>query len=211
MPSVPSIRVIVVDDHFMSRIGLKVPINQQEDMQVVDEGRNAREAIATYREHRPDVMTLDYRLPDSEGPEAARTIRSEFPGARILVISAAEAEEQIYRAAKAGVCGYLNKSADCGVILDAIRRVHAGETVFSGPIAEKLARRRARADLGERELEILGLIVRGFSNKEIAAELRYSTSTIKQELSRLLEKLGVADRTRAATIAIERGIVDLEE
>ena len=211
MTSEKKIRVLVVDDHFMARIGLTVPINQQEDMTVVGEGRNAREAVEFYREHRPDVMRLDYRLPDDEGPAAVQLIREEFPGARILVISAVESEEQIYRAAQAGVCGYLNKGADCSEVLDAIRRVHVGETVFPAPIADKLAQRRARPDLSEREMEILKRVVRGRLNKEIAAELNYSTSTIKQELSRLLEKLGVADRTRAATIAIERGIVDLDE
>ncbi|MEM7600911.1 MAG: response regulator transcription factor, partial [Verrucomicrobiota bacterium] len=144
-------------------------------------------------------------------PEAARRIRNEFPGARILVISAVDSEEQVYRAAEAGVCGYLMKSAECSDVLDAIRQIHNGETVFPESIARKIENRRKRPPFTKREMKILRWLVRGLSNKEIATELNFSTSTIKQEISRLLEKLGVSDRTRAATLAIELGIVDLEE
>ena len=140
------IRILVVDDHFMARLGLCVPINREPDMAVVGEGRNAAHAVTLYREHLPDVVTMDYRLPDAPGPEAVLAIRSEFPTARVLMLSAYEGEEDIWRAVQAGVRGYLTKDAEREDVLAAIRRVHMGETVFPAPIAAKIAARRDRDD-----------------------------------------------------------------
>lgn len=203
----PVIRVLIVDDHFMARIGLSMPISQEKDMTVVAEARNAREALELYRLHLPDVVTMDYSLPDEEGPTAVTAIRGEFPGARVLLLSAFDGEEQVYQSVRAGVCGYLTKNADCTEVLDAIRHIHAGKTVFSKELADKATRRSTRPDLTERELEIVRHLARGTTNKEIAWKLGFSESLIKQELVRIFDKLGAHDRAHAATLAIERGLV----
>ena len=204
------IRVLIVDDHSMARVGLAVPINSQSDMTVIAEAGTAMEAITLYRQHRPDVVTMDYRLVRHTGVQATEAIRAEFPDARILFLSVFEGEEDIYRAAQAGASGYLLKSVDGDVLLDAIRQIHEGETVFPPPLAAKLRARSKRESLTERETRILKLIVDGRSNKEIANTLHMSEPLVKLDVRKILDKLGAQDRTRAATLAIERGIVHLE-
>jgi DNA-binding NarL/FixJ family response regulator len=203
------IRVIIVDDHFMARLGLSVPINGEPDMKVVAEAADAAEALIQYRRHKPDVVTMDYRLPGPGGVEAARAIRAEFPEARILMITAFEGEEDIRVAMQAGLRGYLTKNASRAELLDAVRRVHQGETVLPGPIAAKLRESQGRETLLPREIEILRHIVAGLANKEIASAMGISEALVKLHVRKILEKLGAADRTRAATLAIERGIVRL--
>ncbi len=201
------IRILIVDDHFMARLGLAVPINGEPDMTVIAETDTAADALLLYRSHQPDVVLMDYRLHGESGVDAARNIRAEFPSARILMLTALEGEEDIHRAAGAGVCGYLSKQSRREEVLGAIRRVHAGEHVFPAAIAAKLRARERRDPLIPREIEILHHIVQGRSNKEIAAALKMSESLIKHHVRKILEKLAVPDRTRAATLAIERGIV----
>ena len=201
------IRVMIVDDHFMARIGLALPIQQEDDMEVVAEARNAAEAAELYRQHLPSVVTMDYELPDRTGPEAAAAIRQQFPGARILLLSAHAGEEQVYLAAKAGVCGYLTKTCECKEVLAAIRTLHAGGTVFSPQLQEKIRLRSQRPDFTERELAILRQLANGNPNKVIASQLGYSESLIKQELVRIFEKLGAKDRAHAVMLAIDRGVV----
>lgn len=203
------ITVLVADDHFMARMGLTVPINGERDMTVVAEARHAEQALELYRIHQPDVVTMDYLMPGRSGVEAARDILAEFPDARILMLSAREGEEDIHRAVDAGVSGYLTKAAERDEIIAAIRRVHAGQSVFPADVAGKLAARRQRVPLTERELNILRHIVQGCSNKEICSALHMSDGLVKLHVSKILEKLGAPDRTRAATLAIERGIVHL--
>jgi two-component system, NarL family, response regulator len=204
-----TIRVLIVDDHFMARIGLAMPINQEPDMTVVAEARTAEEALELYRQHLPDVVTMDYRLPDHDGPLAVQAIRDEFPGARILMLSAFAGEEAVYQSVQSGVCGYLVKSAACSEVLNAIRTLHSGGTFFPTELADKVEARRNRPDLTPREIDILHLLAHGNTNKEIAARLGYSESLIKQELVRIFDKLGAHDRAHAATLAIERGLVEL--
>jgi DNA-binding NarL/FixJ family response regulator len=206
----PQIRILIVDDHSMARVGLAVPINSQPDMSVVAEAGTAPEAVTLYREHLPDVVTMDYRLVRHTGVQATTAIRAEFPGARILFLSVYEGEEDIFRAADAGASGYLLKSVDGDILLDAIRRIHTGQTVFPPPLAAKLAARRRRESLTERETAILRLIVDGRTNKEIAVFLKLSDALVKLDVRKILEKMGAQDRTRAATLAIERGIVHPE-
>ncbi|MBK8094496.1 MAG: response regulator transcription factor [Verrucomicrobiaceae bacterium] len=203
------IRVLIVDDHFMARMGLSVPINGEHDMMVIAEARNGAQALELYRHHQPDVVTMDCMMTDKSGIETTREILAEFPEARILMLSGLEGEEDIFRAVDAGACGYLTKAAERDVVLSAIRQVDAGQTAFPAAVAVKLAARQQREPLTERELNILGLIVQGRSNKEIVTELHMSGGLVKKEISSLLAKLGAADRTRAATLAIERGIVHL--
>jgi DNA-binding NarL/FixJ family response regulator len=203
------IRVLIVDDHFMARMGLSVPINGERDMMVIAEARNAAQVLELYRQHQPDVVTMDCMMPDKSGIEATRELLAEFPEARVLMLSGLEGEEDIFRAVDAGACGYLTKAAEREVVLSAIRQVHEGRTVFPAAVAAKLAARMLREPLTERELNILRLIVQGRSNKEIVTELHMSGGLVKKEISNLLAKLGAADRTRAATLAIERGIVHL--
>lgn len=205
------ITVLIVDDHSMVRVGLAVPINSQPDMNVIAEASSAPEAIAQYRLHRPEVVIMDYRLGRHTGVQATEAIRVEFPSARILFLSAYEGEEDIYRAAKAGACGYLPKSVEGDFLLSAIRRIYLGETVFPPALATKLRARNKRETLTNREITILRHIVDGRSNKEIATRLSMSEPLVKLDVRKILDKLGAHDRTRAATLAIERGIVHLEE
>jgi two-component system, NarL family, response regulator len=201
-------RIMLVDDHFMARIGLALPINQQPDMQVIAEACNGQEALELYRQHLPDVVIMDYALPDKTGPEVVTAIRTEFPGTRVLLLSAHEGEEHIHRAVEAGVCGYLTKNSDCALVLDSIRSIATGQSAFPPAIAAKAAARRLRPSLTERELEILNLLAQGNTNKLIAAELGFSESLVKQELVRIFDKLGAKDRAHAVMLAIERGQVN---
>jgi two-component system, NarL family, response regulator len=201
------IRIMLVDDHFMARIGLALPINQQPDMQVIAEACNGPEALELYRQHLPDVVIMDYELPDKTGPEIVTAIRIEFPGARVLLLSAHDGEERIYGAIEAGVCGYLTKNSDCALVLASIRSIASGQSAFPPAIAEKAAARRQRPPLTAREQRILNLLARGNSNKIIAADLGYSESLIKQELVRVFDKLGANDRAHAVMLAVERGLV----
>lgn len=204
-----SIRVLIVDDHFMARLGLAVPINGEPDMSVVGEASDAAEALALFRKLQPDVVTMDYKLPGESGVEAAIAIREEFPDARILMLSAYDGEEDVFRAAEAGIRGYLTKEATRAEVLNAIRTVHSGQTAFAPAILAKLETRGRREPLLPRELEILRHIVEGRANKEIAAAMHLSEPLVKLHVRKILEKLGAIDRTRAATLALERGIIHL--
>lgn len=197
------IRILIVDDHSMARVGLAVPINSQQDMTVVGEAGTAPEAIALYRKHLPDVVTMDYRLVRHTGVQATTAIRAEFPGARVLFLSVYEGEEDIFRAADAGASGYLLKSVDGDILRDAIRRIHNGQSVFSSPLAAKLAARRERESLTDRETAILRMIVDGRSNKEIAQLQKLSEPLVKFiERIRQDSEAGVKDQaTTGAGVA----------
>jgi DNA-binding NarL/FixJ family response regulator len=201
------IRVLVVDDHFMARLGLSLPISQEPDMAVVGEAADIAEALDAYRIHQPDVVTMDYRLGNGTGVEATLKIRSEFAKARVLMLSAFEGEEDIFRAMEAGVRGYLTKDSKCHDVLEAIRAVHGGGTVFPPKIEEKLNARGGRTPLNEREIEIVRRIVEGRSNKEIAELMGLGEPLVKFHVRKILEKLDAPDRTRAAIVALERGII----
>ena len=209
MNKAPSIRVVVVDDHFATRLGLSMPINNEPGMKVVGEASTSAKAIELYREHQPDVLLMDYHLPDRSGVETLRSIRSEFPDARILMLTIFDGEEDIYRAVSAGARGYLTKSCECEEMLEAIRLIAAGSSYFPPEIAEKIKAREKRDPLTGRELEILRLLVKGYSTKEIVDMLKLSMGTIRLHISLILEKLDAYDRTSAVAIAIERGIVHL--
>ena len=204
------IRVLIVDDHAMMRLGLAEAINGERDMVLAGEASNGRQALALYRQHRPDVVTMDFRMPGEDGAETTARLRVEFPDARVVLLSVYEGEEDIWRAFEAGICGYVLKSADVEDILEAIRHAVAGDTYFPAPIAAKLAARESRDTLTAREALVLRHIVAGHSNKEIASALLMSEATVKLHISNTLGKLQVADRTQAAIVAVQRGIVHLD-
>ena len=210
MTNTPPTRILIVDDHAMVRLALSQAIEQHEDLQLVGEAENGARAIDLYRELRPDAVTLDYKLPDRDGDEVIAAIVSEFPDARILLLSIFETEESIYRATEAGALGCVSKAAEIDEMLAGIRAVARGEPYFSEGLEEKLADRCAREGLSPRELDVLRHLVSGLSNKEIASALQMAPSTVKHHLERIFTKLGAKDRTQAATAAVQRGIVQLD-
>jgi two-component system NarL family response regulator len=205
-----SIRVLIVEDHNVVRQGLVALLNVVDGLTVVGEAADGLEAIDQFRKHQPDVTLMDLRLPRMGGVEAIQRIRVEAPQARIIVLTTYDGDEDIYRALKAGARAYLLKGMTSEDLVTTIRAVHAGKSHIPAAIAEKLAERMGTEDLTPRELDVLKEIVNGKSNKEIATELNVSEATVKTHINSLLGKLGVTDRTQAATAAIQRGIVPLE-
>jgi DNA-binding NarL/FixJ family response regulator len=203
------IRVLVVDDHHVVRQGLTALLKTVPDMSVVGEGADGEQAVALYRQHRPDVMIVDLRMPKKGGVEAIAEIRREAPDARIIVLTTFDGDEDIYRALQAGARGYLLKDMFGEELIDAIRTVHAGKQRIPPVVAQRLAERMIGPSLTGRELEVLKCIVGGKSNRDIGAELNISEATVKTHINNLLGKLGVSDRTQAATSALQRGIVHL--
>jgi DNA-binding NarL/FixJ family response regulator len=178
-------------------------------MKVVAEATNGQEAVEQFRSHQPDVTLMDLRMPVVGGVEAIGRIRREFPGARIIVLTTFDGDEDIYRSLQAGAQGYLLKDMFFDELEEAVRKVHAGSRRIPTAVAEKLAERMSGSDLTARELEVLEQIVRGKSNKEIGGHLNISEATVKSHINNILSKLGVSDRTQAATTALQRGIVHL--
>lgn len=203
------IRLIVIDDQAVVRQGFVALINTVADMEVIAEGINGEQAIELYRQHKPDVMLIDLRMPVIGGVEAITTIRREFPEARLIVLTTYDGDEDIYRSLQAGAKGYLLKDMFFEELETAIRSVHAGSRRIPAVIAERLAERMAGSILTTRELEVLELIVKGRSNKEIGSDLKISEATVKSHVNNVLSKLGVTDRTQAATTALQRGLVHL--
>lgn len=205
-----SIQIMVVDDHHIVRKGLVALIATLPDMKVVAEAGDGGQAVEFYRKHRPDVTLMDLRLPNKNGVDAITEIRQEFPGARIIVLTTFDGDEDIYRALQAGAKGYLLKGMNADELMEAIRTVHAGKSRIPAVVAERLAERMGGPSLTARELDVLKRIVGGRSNKEIAGELFISEATVKTHINSILSKLGVNDRTQAATTALQRGIVHLD-
>jgi DNA-binding NarL/FixJ family response regulator len=205
-----SIRVLIVEDHNVVRQGLVALLNVVEGLEVVGEAADGVEAIAQYRKSRPDITLVDLRLPKMSGVDVIQRIRMEVPQARLIVLTTYDGDEDIYRALKAGAKAYLLKGMTTEELISTIREVHAGKSRIPPRIAEKLAERVGTEDLTPREADVLEQIVQGRSNKEIASELEISEATVKTHINSLLSKLGVTDRTQAATTAIRRGIVPWE-
>jgi two-component system, NarL family, response regulator len=205
-----AIRILIVDDHPVVRDGLAAMIERLDDMTVIGEAANGREALDLFRIHRPDVTLMDLRMPEMDGVEAIRAIRSEAPHARILVLTTYGGDEEIYRALQAGAQGYSLKDVGREEMLAAIRIVHAGGKHIPPAVAAKLAEQISRVELTSRELEVLGLMAEGKSNREIAAALFIVEGTVKTHVTNILLKLSAQDRTQAVTIALKRGILHLE-
>ena len=197
----------MIDDQAVVRQGFVSLINTVPDMEIVAEGANGQQAVELYRQHQPDITLMDLRMPVLSGVEAITQIRREFPGARIIVLTTYDGDEDIYRSVQAGAQGYLLKDMFFDELEAAIRKVHTGARLIPGSVAERLAARMSSAQLTARELEVLQEIVAGKSNKEIALAFTISEATVKTHINNILSKLGVSDRTQAATTALQRGIV----
>jgi two-component system NarL family response regulator len=205
-----AIRILVVEDHHVVRQGLMALIRTVPGLEVVAEAPDGDEAVRQFRQHKPDVTLMDLRLPKMSGVDAIAAIRAEFPAARVIVLTTFDGDEDIYRALQAGARGYLLKGMDADELIEAVRAVHAGKTRIPGAVAQRLAGRMSGQELTARETDVLKQIVAGKSNKEIGTALFISEATVKTHINSLLGKLGVADRTQAATTALQRGIVHLD-
>ncbi|MGD0296586.1 MAG: response regulator transcription factor [Bryobacteraceae bacterium] len=204
------IRVLVVDDHPMIRAGLIATISPETDMTVVASASNGREGVEQYRLHQPEILLIDLKMPEMGGVEAIRTIRAEFPSARIIVLSTYQGDEDIYRAMEAGAVTYLLKDTLAEKMIGVIREVAGGGRPIPPEVAERLTDRMFQPALTNREVEVLQLVARGMRNKEIAAELKISDETAQGHVKNILAKLSVHDRTEAVAVAIRRGIVHLD-
>ncbi len=209
MPKAKTIRVLVADDHHVVRSGIAASIGLEDDLAVVAEADSGEQVVAQYQASEPDVVLMDLRLPGMNGIEATAALLRAAPEARVIMFTTYEGEEDIYRAVQAGARGYLLKSAPRDELLHAIRSVAAGERFLPPVIAHRLAERMSSEELSPRELEVLQLIGRGRSNKEIASELGIAEDTVKRHVTNLLAKLRVVDRTQATTEAIRRGLIHL--
>ncbi len=203
------ISIMVIDDQAVVRQGFVALINTVADMEVIAEGIHGQQAIDLYRQHKPDVTLIDLRMPVVGGVEAITVIRREFPDARLIVLTTYDGDEDIYRSLQAGAKGYLLKDVFFEELETTIRTVYAGARRIPAAIAERLAERMASSELTNREREVLELIVKGQSNKEIGVTLKISEATVKSHVNNILSKLGVNDRTQAATTALQRGLVHL--
>ncbi len=204
------IRILCVDDHPVVRDGLMAVIATQPDMSVVGEAGEGRAALAKYREHKPDVVVMDLRMPGMGGVEATVQIRREFRGARIIVLTTYEGDEDIHRALEAGAQAYLLKDSVRKELLQTIREVHAGQRHISPAMATRLAEHTPRISLSPRELEVLPLIAKGLRNKEIGAALDIAEDTVKIHIKNIFAKMKVIDRTQAVVSASQRGIIRLD-
>jgi DNA-binding NarL/FixJ family response regulator len=203
------IRILTADDHALLRAGIASLVDVEPDLELVAQAATGQEAIEQFRHHRPDITLMDLQMPGISGIEAIIAIRSEFPEARIIVLTTYPGDVQVLRALKAGARGYLLKGDVHTDLLETIRAVHAGQKRVPPEVAAGLAMHTAEDQLTARELEVLQLIAKGNANKEIAAQLAVREDTVKSHVGNILEKLGANDRTHAVTIGLKRGIIEL--
>jgi len=205
------ISVLLVDDHKVVRAGLAAIIDMQQGMRVAGEAPDGETAIALYRKLRPDVVTMDLKLPGMGGWQATAAIRREFPESRILVLTTLIGDEHVYRAIQSGALGYLLKEADEAELTQAIRNTYAGQRTIPAAVAVKLEERLAFDPLSARELDVLRLVATGMSNHEVGDSLGVTENTVKGYLRSITGKLDAPDRTAAAMIAVQRGLIPLEQ
>jgi DNA-binding NarL/FixJ family response regulator len=201
------LRLLIAEDHFVTRMGLKAIFGAEPDIEIVAEAETGDDAVALYRKHRPDVAMVDLRLPGLSGVEVVKEVRAEFPEARLIILTSSDGSEGVYRALQAGARAYLLKDAKGTELVQALRDVHAGKRVVPPDVALRLAERMPQSDLSPREMDVLRLLTDGKSNKRIADALHLREATVRTHVSNILAKLGVDDRTQAATEAIRRGIL----
>lgn len=205
------IRVLTADDHPVVRAGIAAMLANEPDLVVVAEAADGAEAVALFEVHRPDVVLIDLRMPRLDGVDAIQAIRAVDPSARLVALTTYEGDADIHRALSAGACGYLLKDALVAELVNAVRAAAAGKRVIPPPVATKLAEFTPRDDLSAREREVLLYVARGLGNKEIARAIGRSAETVKAHLESIFQKLGARGRTHAVTLALQRGIIHLDE
>ena len=205
----PKIRILVADDHFVVRMGVTAIIDNQPDMETVAEAVNGAEAVELFQKHQPDLVLLDSRMPVRDGIHAAREIRRQSEAVGILMLTAFDGDEDIFRAMESGAQGYVLKNSTGEQLVPAIRAVAAGERWIHGEVEQRLISRATYEPLTPRELEVLHEMAKGLANKQIASVLNISEHTTKGYLKSILYKLRVADRTEAVTLGIQRGLIRL--
>jgi DNA-binding NarL/FixJ family response regulator len=203
------IRVLAVDDHPLLRDGIAALIGSEEDIELIGEASNGREALDLFRKYQPNITLMDLQMPDMNGIDAIGAIRGEFPEARIIVLTTHPGDVQVSRALKAGARAYLMKGELRKELLETIRAVHAGQKRLSPEIAAEIAEHATDGALTPREIDVLRLVAAGNANKEIGVRLSLTEVTVKSHVRNVLAKLGANDRTHAVTIALKRGIIDL--
>jgi len=203
------IRILSVDDHPLLREGIAAVINSQQDMRVIADAASAKDAIEQFRKHKPDVTLMDLRLPDKSGIDTMISIRTEFPEARIIMLTTFEGDVEIQRALEAGARAYLLKSMPPKELVEVIRQVHAGKKRIPPQLAAQLAEHMSDEALTSREIEVLGQIAEGNRNRDIGEKLFITEETVKVHIKNIMGKLGASDRTQAVAIAIRRGIIHL--
>jgi DNA-binding NarL/FixJ family response regulator len=204
------IRILIVDDHAMVRFALAKSIKRRSDLVLVGAAGNGAEALELYRKLKPDVVTMDFKLPGMDGIESTALLLKKFPGAKVLLLSIYEGSEDIWRAMEAGASGYVSKSVEIKEVIEAIRCVAEGNPYFSAGLDEKLAARKSAETLSPRELDVMREIAAGRSNKEIMSALGLSESTVKHYIKHIFAKLDVEDRAQAIIAVVQRGIVHLD-
>ncbi len=205
------IRILTADDHPVVRTGIAALIANEPDMAVVAEAADGADAVALYEAHQPDVVLMDLRMPNMDGVAAIRAILSGNPDARVVALTSYEGDADIYRALDAGACAYLIKDMLGEEMIGAIRQAADGKRVIPPAVANRLAEFTPRIDLTAREVEVLRLAARGLRNRDIARVIGRTEETVKVHLKHVMSKLGVADRTEAVTVALQRGIIHLDD
>lgn len=205
-----SIRVLVADDHPVVRTGLTLMIRYESGIIAVAEASTGIEAVELFRQHQPDITLMDLRMPQMNGVQAIAAIRQEFADARIIILTTYDGDEDIYRGLQAGARGYLLKDASCDELLDAIRKVHAGQKYIPTAVGEKLVERLGHPQLSDSEQEVLKRLAKGMSNQEIAEALSIAEGTVKFHVNNILSKLQVSNRTQAVIVALKRGLASLD-